>query len=88
MDVEKHIPQKIEIRPRKEGEAVTHLHLFVDGTEIRNIRSLNINVEPNKYPTLTLDLNLYDIAIDAECLMYQKGVGAVNFVEAEENPAG
>lgn len=30
-----HKPQKIEIRPRKEGEPPSSIHLFVDGHEIK-----------------------------------------------------
>lgn len=82
--MEKHKPQRVEIKPRKKGEVPSHIHLFIDGTEIRNIRSLKIEVEPNDVPRLILDLNLWDISVDSEFLMYQKGVGAVNFVNANE----
>lgn len=84
--MEEHKKQKIEIRPRKEGELVSHVHLLINGTEIKDIRSLKIEVEPNEIPRLILDLNLWDISVDSEFLVYQKGVGAVNFVEAKECP--
>lgn len=77
----KHEVQKIEIKPRKEGEAISNVHLFINGTEIRNIRKLEFKTEPNSVPTLTVDLNAFDISIDSKCLMYQEGVGAINFIE-------
>lgn len=82
--VHTHKVQKVEIKGRKEGEVPSHIHLFIDGTEIRNIRSLEIKVKPNSIPRLILDLNLWDISVDSEFLMYQKGVGAVNFVNAND----
>lgn len=42
----KHEVQKIEIKPRKEGEAISNVHLFINGTEIRNIRKLEFKTEP------------------------------------------
>ena len=86
--MEKHKPQRIEIKPRKEGEVLSNVHVFIDGTEIKKIRSLEIKVEPNKVSRMILDLDLYDISIDSEFLLYQKGVGAINFVPAEEQSAG
>ena len=77
----KHGIQKIEIKPRKEGEAISNVHLFINGTEILNIRKLEFKTEPNSVPTLTVDLNAFDISIDSKCLMYQEGVGAINFIE-------
>nr|DAT64394.1 MAG TPA: hypothetical protein [Caudoviricetes sp.] len=79
-----HKIQKVEIKGRKAGEVPSHIHLFIEGTEIRGIRSLEIKVEPNEIPRLILDLNLWDISIDSEFLMYQKGVGSVNFVKVNE----
>lgn len=58
----KHGIQKIEIKPRKEGEAISNVHLFINGTEIRNIRKLEFKTEPNSVPTLTVDLNAFDIS--------------------------
>lgn len=77
----KHEIQKIEIKPRKEGEVISNVHLFINGTEIRDIRKIEFKTEPNLVPTLTVDLNAFDISIDSECLMYQEGVGAINFIE-------
>ena len=85
--MEKHKPQKIKITPRREGESLSHVHVHIDGTEIRNIRNMEIKVVPDEIPIMILDLNLYDISIDSEFLIYQKGVGVINFVKAEENPA-
>ena len=53
----KHEVQKIEIKPRKEGEAISNVHLFINGTEIRNIRKLEFKTEPNSVPTLTVVKN-------------------------------
>lgn len=53
----KHEIQKIEIKPRKEGEAISNVHLFINGTEIRNIRKLEFKTEPNAVPTLTVVKN-------------------------------
>lgn len=50
----KHGIQKIEIKPRKEGEAISNVHLFINGTEIHNIRKLEFKTEPNSVPTLTV----------------------------------
>lgn len=86
--MEKHKPQRVEIKPRKDGEVLSNVHVYIDGTEIKKIRSLEIKVEPNKVPRMILDLDLYDISIDSEFLLYQKGVGAINFVPEEEQSAG
>ena len=86
--MEKHKPQRVEIKPRKDGEVSSNVHVFIDGTEIKKIRNLEIKVEPNKVPRMILDPYLYDISIDAEFLLYQKGVGAINFVPAEDESAG
>lgn len=53
----KHEIQKNEIKPRKEGEAISNVHLFINGTEIRNIRKLEFKTEPNSVPTLTVVKN-------------------------------
>lgn len=79
-----HKIQKVEIKGRKDGEVPSHIHLFIGGTEITDIRSLEIKVKPNEIPRLILDLNLWDISIDSEFLMYQKDVGAVNFFKVNE----
>lgn len=49
----KHEIQKIEIKPRKEGEAISNVHLFINGTEIRNIRKLEFKTEPNSVPRIS-----------------------------------
>lgn len=82
--MEKHKKQKIELTSANENEACSHIRLMIDGNEIKDIRSLEINIEPNQVPTMTLDLALFDLSITSDFLMYQKGLGAINFVRAEE----
>lgn len=79
-----HKPQKIEIKPRKEGEPPSSIHLFVDGHEIKGIRKLDFSVEPNDFPHLVIDLQAFDLTVDADCLIYQENVGAINIQIANE----
>lgn len=67
-----HKPQKIEIKPRREGEPPSSIHLFVDGHEIKGIRKLDFSVEPNGLPHLVLDLQAFNLTVDAVCLIYQE----------------
>lgn len=84
-----HKPQKIEIKPRKEGEPLSSIHLFVDGHEIKGIRKLDFSVEPNDFPHLVIDLQAFDLTVDAACLIYQENVGAINIQIADkENERG
>ena len=81
-----HKPQKIEIKPRREGEPPSSVHLFVDGHEIKGIRKLDFSVEPNDFPHLVIDLQAFDLTVDADCLIYQENVGAINIqIASEEN---
>lgn len=70
-----HKPQKIEIKPRREGESPSSIHLFVDGHEIKGIRKLDFSVEPNGLPHLVLDLQAFNLTVDAVCLIYQEKSG-------------
>lgn len=79
-----HKPQKIEIKPRKEGEPLSSVHLFVDGHEIKGIRKLDFSVEPNGFPHLVIDLQAFDLTVDADCLIYQENVGAINLQIVDE----
>ena len=79
-----HKPQKIEIKPRREGEPPSSIHLFVDGHEIKGIRKLDFSVEPNGLPHLVLDLQAFNLMIDAACLIYQERIGAINLQIADE----
>lgn len=84
-----HKPQKIEIKPRKEGEPLSSIHLFVDGHEIKGIRKLDFSVEPNGFPYLVLDLQAFDLTVDDDCLIYQEKIGAINLqIADEENERG
>jgi hypothetical protein len=84
-----HKPQKIEINPRREGEPPSSIHLFVDGHEIKGIRKLDFSVEPNGFPHLVLDLQAFDLTVDADCLIYQAKIGAINLqIADEENERG
>lgn len=80
----KHKPQKIEIKPRKEGESLSNVHLFIDGQEITGIRKLRFCVAPDGIPHLILDLQAFDLSIDSVCLIYQENVGAINIQIADE----
>lgn len=84
-----HKPQKIEIKPRKEGEPPSSIHLFVDGHEIKGIRKLDFSVEPNDFPHLVIDLQAFNLTVDAACLIYQEKIGAINLQIADkENERG
>ena len=80
----KHKPQKIEIKPRKEGESLSNVHLFIDGQEITDIRKIRFCVDPGGIPHLILDLQAFDLSIDSVCLIYQENVGAINIQIADE----
>ena len=84
-----HKPQKIEIKPRKEGEPPSSIHLFVDGHEIKGIRKLDFSVEPNDFPHLVIDLQAFNLTVDAACLIYQEKIGAINLqIAGKENERG
>lgn len=76
--------QKIEIKPRRAGELPSAIHLFVDGHEVKGIRSLRYKVDPNEIPHLVLDLNAIDISIDSECVVFQKGFGEIRIGGQDE----
>lgn len=84
-----HKPQKIEIKPRKEGEPPSCIHLFVDGHEIKGIRKLDFSAEPNDFPHLVIDLQAFNLTVDAACLIYQEKIGAINLqIAGKENERG
>lgn len=84
-----HKPQKIEIKPRKEGEPPSCIHLFVDGHEIKGIRKLDFSVKPSGFPHLVIDLQAFNLTIDAACLIYQEKIGAINLqIAGRENERG
>ena len=63
----------IEIRTCKElGRTFTEVYL--DGKKLRGVRSWNLSHDgTNSIPRLLLDLNAFDIAVDADALAMQKG---------------
>lgn len=54
------------------GEPPSSTHLFVDGHEIKGIRKLDFSVEPNGLSHLVLDLQAFNLTVDALCLIYQE----------------
>ena len=84
-----HKPQKIEIKTRKEGEPPSCIHIFVDGHEIKGIRKLDFSAEPNDFPHLVIDLQAFNLTVDAACLIYQEKIGAINLqIAGKENERG
>lgn len=74
----------IEIKPCDENASV-FTELFLDGHKVNGVRELTYHCEPNKIPTLTIDLNAMDIAIDQTVFMYSKNMGHIKHIVFDDD---
>lgn len=63
---------KIEI---KSDGAFTEI--FVNGNKLDGVRSYTLSQEAGELPILTVDLNAFNLSVDAKALLMQKGVGNI-----------
>lgn len=61
----------IEIR-NVNGKPGAFTELYVDGRKVKGVRSVEFKHSSGSIPTLTVDLNALDIAIDQKVLMYDR----------------
>lgn len=60
------------MRTRSNIHVVTndmYTKVYIDGTEVRGIRSMQFDWEPNNIPILRMELNALDFIADVECAM-------------------
>lgn len=51
--------------------------IFIDGKKLNGVRNYKLEHAAGKAPTLTLDLNAFDVSVDGQMLTMQKGVGEI-----------
>ena len=70
----------IEIKsiPDEKGQPSIFSELYIDGQKMKGVRSINLAIEPNEIPKLTVDLNAFDISISQKLLVLQKGFGELS----------
>lgn len=73
---------KIEIR-QCNGEQGVFTELLIDGHKINGLRSFELKQLPgNSVPTLTIDLNVFDLTTDVSILkLRQSGMGEVESIK-------
>lgn len=55
----------------------TSSQIFIDGRKLNDVRNYKLEHAAGKAPTLTLDLNAFDLTVDGQMLTIQKGVGEI-----------
>lgn len=55
----------------------TSSQIFIDGRKLNGVRNYKLEHAAGKAPTLTLDLNAFDLTVDGQMLTIQKGVGEI-----------
>ena len=52
--------------------------IFIDGKKLNGVRNYKLEHAAGEAPTLTLDLNAFDLTVDGQMLLMQKGVGEID----------
>lgn len=52
--------------------------IFIDGKKLNGVRNYKLEHAAGEAPTLTLDLNAFDLTVDGQMLLIQKGVGEID----------
>ncbi len=52
--------------------------IFIDGKKLNGVRNYKLEHAAGKAPILTLDLNAFDLTVDGQMLLMQKGVGEID----------
>ena len=52
--------------------------IFIDGKKLKGVRSYKLEQAVGEAPTLTVDLNAFDLTVDGQILLMQKGVGEID----------
>lgn len=80
---------KIEIR-QCNGEHGIFMELLIDGHTINGLRSFELKKLPgNNIPTLTIDLNVFELTTDTPILkLQQEGIGEIESIKfkCDEKP--
>nr|DAG65875.1 MAG TPA: hypothetical protein [Bacteriophage sp.] len=56
----------------------TSSQIFIDGRKLNGVRNYKLEHAAGGAPTLTLDLNAFDLTVDGQMLLIQKGVGEID----------
>ena len=77
---------KLEIR-QVDGEHGIFTEVLIDGHKVDGVRRFELKQEVgNSVPTLTLDLNALDLAVDLSVLiMKQEGIGEIEEIKFKTN---
>lgn len=51
--------------------------ILIDGKKLNGVRNYKLEHAAGEAPTLTLDLNAFDVSVDGQMLTMQKGVGEI-----------
>lgn len=62
-----------DIKIETDAEFPGYTHIFVDGTEIKGIRSFKLEQDGSS-PILTLDLNAFQVTVSGHVPLRQKGI--------------
>lgn len=69
---------RIEIKSIGGENGSIFSEIYVDGHKLRGVRSFRLEkTVGEKLPTLTVDLNALNLAIDHTCLLKQEGFGEI-----------
>lgn len=52
--------------------------IFIDGKKLNGVRNYKLEHAAGEAPTLTLDLNAFDLTVNGQMLLMQKGVGEID----------
>lgn len=61
--------QRIEIKT----DGASNTQIYVDGKKLRGVRSFELKQIATGAPVLTVDLNAFDLSVDAPMIVMQKG---------------
>lgn len=69
---------RIEIKTKGDGESL-FTEIYVDGHKLRGVRSFRLERKVgNSVPTLTVDLNALNIAVDQYVILKHDGYGEID----------
>lgn len=79
---------QIEIRSLNREDGSAFSAVYIDGHRIRGVRSYRLEAKVGDViPTLTLDLNALDIAVDQQVLLFAEGFGEMDIRFKDMEPS-
>lgn len=79
---------QIEIRSTNREDGSVFSAVYIDGHRIRGVRSYRLECKAgNTMPTLILDLNALDIAVDQQALLFAEGFGEIDIRFKDMEPS-